>query len=381
MSAIDSPRRELQLVAAQDDRRRAELGRRRPRTRSGSGSRASRRPARRCGRRARRRRRRRARPGFSSAARSSSSPSSNGAELLAGEEIRASSTRILRGVAAHRTHLEPLPRPRLPAGPGAVHLALAAAADRRAQRDPHRRSTATSTAEFAAMLASGEWDVALLQECPPRFAEPLARACGAEAHRVLTSRNSLGCLRSLAAATQPRPDRLRRGRLEPDPGARRPGSARRDRRAARAGDPRGPAGAAGDGLHPHRLRRSASPTCTRPTTPRRSPPRTCCARRRRRPSGRRRAAALRRRPQPAPGREPGDLRPSCASASASPRPTAPDAIDHLLVARPRGARATRPAGRPSGARSQRDGLALRLSDHAPVEAASNNRTAACSRMR
>ena len=24
------------------------------------------------------------------------------------------------------------------------------------------------------MLAGGEWDVALLQECPPRFAEPLA---------------------------------------------------------------------------------------------------------------------------------------------------------------------------------------------------------------
>jgi endonuclease/exonuclease/phosphatase family metal-dependent hydrolase len=58
-------------------------------------------------------------------------------------------------------------------------------------------------AEFAAMLANAEWDVALLQECPPRFAAPLAAACGAEAHRVLTSRNSLGALRAAAARLNP----------------------------------------------------------------------------------------------------------------------------------------------------------------------------------
>ncbi len=57
--------------------------------------------------------------------------------------------------------------------------------------------------EFAAVLSGAEWDVALLQECPPRFAEPLARACGAEAHRVLTSRNSLGTLRAAAARLNP----------------------------------------------------------------------------------------------------------------------------------------------------------------------------------
>ena len=34
------------------------------------------------------------------------------------------------------------------------------------------------TAEFATLLAGAAWDVALLQECPPRFAEPLAAACG-----------------------------------------------------------------------------------------------------------------------------------------------------------------------------------------------------------
>lgn len=57
--------------------------------------------------------------------------------------------------------------------------------------------------EFAELLSAVEWDVALLQECPPRFAGPLAEACGAEAHRALTSRNSLGSLRSFIARRNP----------------------------------------------------------------------------------------------------------------------------------------------------------------------------------
>lgn len=57
--------------------------------------------------------------------------------------------------------------------------------------------------EFAAMLSGAEWDVALLQECPPRYAEPLARACGAESHLALTSRNSFGRLRAAAARLNP----------------------------------------------------------------------------------------------------------------------------------------------------------------------------------
>ena len=57
--------------------------------------------------------------------------------------------------------------------------------------------------EFATVLSGAEWDVAMLQECPPRFAEPLARACGAEWHRTLTSRNSLGALRALLARQNP----------------------------------------------------------------------------------------------------------------------------------------------------------------------------------
>ena len=57
--------------------------------------------------------------------------------------------------------------------------------------------------EFAGLLAAAEWDVALLQECPPHFAAPLAAACGAEAHRALTSRNSLGPLRTFVARRNP----------------------------------------------------------------------------------------------------------------------------------------------------------------------------------
>lgn len=57
--------------------------------------------------------------------------------------------------------------------------------------------------EFAALLAAAEWDVALLQECPPRWSGALARACDAEAHRSLTSRNSLAPLRALAARLNP----------------------------------------------------------------------------------------------------------------------------------------------------------------------------------
>ncbi|HXS47956.1 MAG TPA: endonuclease/exonuclease/phosphatase family protein [Solirubrobacterales bacterium] len=57
--------------------------------------------------------------------------------------------------------------------------------------------------EFAGLLAAAAWDVALLQECPPRYCMPLARACGAEAHRALTSRNGFGALRGLLARLNP----------------------------------------------------------------------------------------------------------------------------------------------------------------------------------
>jgi endonuclease/exonuclease/phosphatase family metal-dependent hydrolase len=59
------------------------------------------------------------------------------------------------------------------------------------------------TPEFATLLGSAAWDVAMLQECPPRFAGPLARASGAEYHRVFTSRNELGFWRAFLARQNP----------------------------------------------------------------------------------------------------------------------------------------------------------------------------------
>lgn len=58
-------------------------------------------------------------------------------------------------------------------------------------------------AEFTAVLAGASWDVALLQEFPPRWSAAVARACGADAHSALTSRNSLGRLRAAAARLNP----------------------------------------------------------------------------------------------------------------------------------------------------------------------------------
>ena len=57
--------------------------------------------------------------------------------------------------------------------------------------------------EFAALLAGAEWDVALLQECPPRWWQALAAACDAEPHGALTSRNSLGAVRAYFAVQNP----------------------------------------------------------------------------------------------------------------------------------------------------------------------------------
>lgn len=48
---------------------------------------------------------------------------------------------------------------------------------------------------FAGRLAGWEWDVALLQECPPWWPADLGRACGASARMALTSRNQLFGLR------------------------------------------------------------------------------------------------------------------------------------------------------------------------------------------
>jgi endonuclease/exonuclease/phosphatase family metal-dependent hydrolase len=75
---------------------------------------------------------------------------------------------------------------------------------RRTERDAsHAQVNRDLFDEFALLIAAAEWDVALLQECPPRWAASLAAAGGAEGHAVLTSRNSLAPLRTLLARLNP----------------------------------------------------------------------------------------------------------------------------------------------------------------------------------
>jgi endonuclease/exonuclease/phosphatase family metal-dependent hydrolase len=57
--------------------------------------------------------------------------------------------------------------------------------------------------EFATVLDRLEWDVALLQEAPPRWRGALSRAAGAEGALVPTSRNGLGRLRGALADLNP----------------------------------------------------------------------------------------------------------------------------------------------------------------------------------
>jgi endonuclease/exonuclease/phosphatase (EEP) superfamily protein YafD len=53
--------------------------------------------------------------------------------------------------------------------------------------------------EFASVIDSVAWDVALFQEFPPRWSRRMSKACGAGAHRALSGRNWLQPITSLAA--------------------------------------------------------------------------------------------------------------------------------------------------------------------------------------
>jgi endonuclease/exonuclease/phosphatase family metal-dependent hydrolase len=57
--------------------------------------------------------------------------------------------------------------------------------------------------EFATILATGRWDVCLLQECPPRWVDRLADECQAGAYRARTSRNWLSPVRNVIAERNP----------------------------------------------------------------------------------------------------------------------------------------------------------------------------------
>ncbi len=75
---------------------------------------------------------------------------------------------------------------------------------RRTERDAtHAQVNRDLRGEFERVLAGWSWDVALLQECPPRWSAALANACGASTHRVLTSRNWLLPITSILATWNP----------------------------------------------------------------------------------------------------------------------------------------------------------------------------------
>jgi endonuclease/exonuclease/phosphatase family metal-dependent hydrolase len=221
------------------------------------------------------------------------------------------------------------------------------------------------TAEFATLLAGAAWDVALLQECPPRFAAPLARACSAEAHRALTSRNSLGPLRALLARQNP--DLMASGEggsnltLVRVPG-RLGGIAERRELSIHEGAPERRSMA---------LTRTASGVCVANLHATNDRPELAAedVLRAARAAGEFAASAplifggdLNLRPAEEPG-----IFERLREDFGLVGPTAPQAIDHLLT---RGLEVLDPptAWPPERRELPLDGRALRLSDHAPVQA-------------
>lgn len=69
--------------------------------------------------------------------------------------------------------------------------------------DTHVQLNRPLFAEFAALLDGWDWDVAFLQEAPPRWFRPLARHARASGALGLTSRNLGAPLRRVTAAVNP----------------------------------------------------------------------------------------------------------------------------------------------------------------------------------
>jgi len=222
--------------------------------------------------------------------------------------------------------------------------------------------------QFVSVIAKAEWDAALFQECPPRWAPALAQAAGAESHRVLTSRNALEPLRAFAA------------RLNTDlTGSNEGGS---NLTLARPLDPGGPAIVERRelvlcaGPRPERrtmaFTRLASGVCVSNLHASTGPVNKDRAVEELRNAARQSLEWA----EGAPVILGGDLnvrpreRPifdELAEGFGLRAPTAPDSIDHLLV---RGLEVVEPPRPwpPEAREVPWDGLGLRLSDHAPVAA-------------
>ena len=228
------------------------------------------------------------------------------------------------------------------------------------QNETHRQVNRDLFDEFAAVLSRADWDVALLQECPPRWTARLAAACAAAPHVSLTSRNSLSGVRALLA------------HQNPDLVASAEGGANL---TLVRGDSIVLRGELVMTERPERrtmaIARLASDVCVANLHASNDPP----AR-----TGPQVLNAAERAIEWAaddpllfggdlnlrPDRSP-DVFAKLAELGLG-APTAPDAIDHLLV---RGIEPVEPphAWPPERREVREDGLAIRLSDHAPVEAA------------
>ena len=215
--------------------------------------------------------------------------------------------------------------------------------------------------EFAAVLSKARWDLALLQECPPRWGPALAAACRARAEPSLTSRNWLAPIRTALARRNP--DLLGsweggsnmimlRGPLGTEGVERRDLVLRRFPERRTMCFARSAAGLCVANLHATTVPRLAEADLLKA------------------------AAAAADWAADSPLILGGDfnLRPNgseifdeLATRFELRRPTAPDAIDHLLA---RGLETVAPpsAWPPKAREVPWDGRALRLSDHTPVEA-------------
>ena len=69
--------------------------------------------------------------------------------------------------------------------------------------DSHVQVNRSLFDEFAGVLSGAEWNVCMLQECPPRWAERLADECQAGVYCALTSRNWFAPLRRVVAERNP----------------------------------------------------------------------------------------------------------------------------------------------------------------------------------
>ena len=213
--------------------------------------------------------------------------------------------------------------------------------------------------EFSAILAGADWDVALLQECPPRWIRALATACRAEPVVSLTSRNSVSGLRALLA------------RQNPDlVGSAEGGSNLTLVRGTAVSERREQELTAEPERRTMSFTRLATGRCVANLHASNAAPAKAGA------EVRHAARTAVDWAAGAPLVFGGDLnlRPDRAPAVFAEladlgltAPTAPDAIDHLLA---RGLKIVEPAAAwpPARREVREDGLAIRLSDHAPVAA-------------